>query len=117
MGKANWATSDPYGLGLRNAIYLANEEFKQRKEARRILAVDKEAKKTTDELSNKYTDWDLGCMALMLHRKYGKDAQEVCDFLTDVQNLTAEYIRDGVSCDEIWDIVRDEIGLDIERQY
>lgn len=101
----------------RQAFYLAQVELQEKEKARKILAVDKVAKEATDELSNKYTDWDLGCMAIVLHRRYEKDAQEIADFLTEVQNLTAQYIREGVTCETIWDIVRDEVGLGIERMY
>lgn len=104
-------------LALRSAVYLANAEFRERKKVREAVARDKEAKAVTDELSNKYTDWDLGCMALVLHRKYGKNAEEVAEFLNDVQDLTREFIDSDTNGDDIWNLIREEIGLDITREY
>ncbi len=104
-------------LALQSAVYLANAEYNEKKKIRQIMAQDKVAKETVDELSNKYTDWDLGCAALVLHRRFGKDAHEVCEFLNDVQDLTREFINDDVTGDDIWDMIRDEIGLDITREY
>ena len=73
--------------------------------------------KRFEEMTNEYTDWDLGCAALVLHRMYKKNAAECAKFLTSVQDLTKEYIEKGITSDQIWEIVRVEIGLDIERDY
>ena len=115
--KSNWNVKDPYGLVLRNAIWLANDEYRQKKKARDILAIDKVAREATDEISNAYTDWDLGCAALVLHHFYNMEAGEISEFLTRVQDQTTEFVKQGVNSDEIWDIVREEVGLDITREY
>lgn len=115
MGKIGWATKDPYGLGLRNAIWLANEDFKQRKKARAILAVDKVAQEATDELSDLYTDWDLGCCVLALHRKYGYEGQEIADFLDDVQKIVKELYDAGYDRDAVWEKVAEETGVAVDR--
>lgn len=115
MGKIGWATKDPYDLAFRNALWLANAEYNQKKKAREILAVDKVAQEATDELSDLYTDWDLGCAVIALHRKYGCEGQEVADFLDDVQKIVKEFYDEGLSRDDIWDRVAEETGVMVDR--
>lgn len=104
-------------LALENAIYLANYHLSKKKEAIREIATNKAIVEVTDQMENQYTDWDLGCAALVLYRRYGKDAQECAEFLSDIQELTREFASSGMNAEAIWDVVRDEIGLDISRDY
>jgi hypothetical protein len=100
---------------------LASYEWQARKEARKALAVDDEVQKAAskeyDRLTNEFTDWDFGCAALALHRMFDKDANECALFLTELQNITKECQESGMNSNDIWDVVRDEIGLDVERNY
>ena len=114
MGKVNWATKDPYGLAFSNAMYVANEMRKINLKARTILETDKVAKAATTELSDIYTDWDLGCVALALF-DIGWEPEEVSEFLTKVQNKSKEVAGDGITSDDIWDKVREK-GLDIRHE-
>lgn len=121
----SWNFSDPYGLALRNAIWLANEEFKFKKKAKEALLADRMAQRAMDDLSNMYTDWDLGCAAIILFEDYGFTPEEVSKFLTRVQELTVEYASQEEPTEDIWDKkIADKIwnrvgkyGLDIERVY
>ena len=111
----NWNVKDPYGLVLRNAIWLANDEYKQKKKAREILAVDKAAKEATDELSDLYTDWDLACACLVLHKRYGYEGQEIADFLDDIQATVKELFDSGYDRDSVWERVAEETGVTVDR--
>lgn len=119
----DWGFKKPNRVdpALASAIRMAEIDFTARKKAREIMAVNTELQRMNDErfdeMTNEYTDWDLGCAALALHRMYKKNATECAKFLTRIQELTNEFREKGITSDQIWEIVRVEIGLDIERQY
>ncbi len=119
----NWGFKKPNRVdpALASAIRMAEVDFNARKKAREIMAVNDELNRMNDkrfeEMTNEYTDWDLGCAALVLHRMYKKNAAECAKFLTRVQELTKEFIEKGITSEQIWEIIRVEIGLDIERDY
>lgn len=116
MGKIGWATKDPYGLGIRNAVWLANEDFKQRKRARKLLAVDRVASKAMDDMSDLYTDWDLCCAAIVLYRYYNMNAEEISKFLERIQEVVIEMGEKGVTGDTIRQVLEDEVGLEIVKE-
>lgn len=108
-------THDP---GLLTAIKLANYQYNTQKKVREMMAIDKEVNQICIDNQNytidNYTNWDYGCAALILHRRYGYDATECAAFLTDMQSLVKEYEGSGYLSESIWDDVRDEVGLDIQ---
>ena len=112
----NWQLGPYPELAIRNAIWLANEDFKFRKKAQEALLTDKVAQKAVDDLSNMYTDWDLGCAAIILFEEYGFTPEQVSNFLTRVQEMTVQFVKEEATADEIWNKVSDH-GLDIERVY
>ena len=103
-------------LAIRNALWLANEDFKFRKKAQEALLADKMAQKAIDDLSNMYTDWDLGCAAIILLKEYDFTPKQVSEFLTKIQDMTVEFAKEELDADEIWEKASD-LGLDIERVY
>lgn len=110
----------PTNLAVKNAAVLANYKLSQKREALKILAVDEAVRETRekdlDDITNQWTDWDLGCAALVLHRRYGHNSTECAAFLTDIQNLISEFQSEDMNHKDIWDVVRDEIGLDISYE-
>lgn len=117
VGAATRLSFDPDALAIHNAFTLANYELTAAKEARRTLAVDRGVGKVTEQLENEYTDWDFGCMALILYRKHGFDAEKIAELLSEIQSMTKEFLDEGMNYNDIWDLVRDEVGLDVERHY
>lgn len=115
MGKIGWATKDPYGLAFRNALWLANAEYNQKKKAREILAVDKVAQEATDELSDLYTDWDLACACLVMNERYGYEGKEIAAFLDDIQKTVKELFDEGYDRDSVWDLVAEKTGVSVDR--
>lgn len=103
--------------GLLSAVNLAMVEWNTRKSVAEKMAVNKEVndilKANSMQVSNEFTDWDYGCAALALHRRYGYDAYECGEFLTAMQDITRDCVSSGMDHADIWDLVRDEIGLDI----
>ena len=110
----------PSSLAVKNAAVLANYKLKKKQKALEILAVDEAVRETRekdlDDITNQWTDWDLGCAALVLHRRYGYDADECGNFLTAIQDLVREFQEADMDHKKIWDVVRDEIGLDISYE-
>ena len=92
-------------------------EWKTRKDLAKKMAADKVVgeltKKHEEEVTNQFTDWDYACAALALHRRYGYDAEECATFLSDMQDILRTYRESGMDHSAIWDVVRDEIGLDV----
>lgn len=103
--------------GLLSAVNLAMVEWNTRKTVAKKMAVNKEVndilKANSMQVSNEFTDWDYGCAALALHRRYGYDAEECGEFLTEIQDITRDCVSSGMNHEDIWDLVRDEIVLDI----
>lgn len=107
-------TVDP---GIMAAVKLANYEWNARLEARKVMAVDKEVMaarvQESKEITDQFTDWDFGCAALALYRLYGYDAEECARFLHKMQEISIDFQESGMVHTDIWNVVRDEIGLDI----
>ena len=103
--------------GLLSAVNLAMVEWNARKTVAKKMAVNKQVndilRDNAIQVSNEFTDWDYGCAALALHRRYGYDAEECGEFLTEIQDITRDCVSSGMNHEDIWDLVRDEIGLDI----
>ena len=112
----SWQLGPYPELAIRNAFWLADNEYKFKKKAQEALLTDKMAQKAVDDLSNMYTDWDLGCAAIILFDDYGFTPEQVSRFLTRIQEMTVEFVKEEATADEIWDKVQDR-GLDIERVY
>lgn len=108
----------PVDPGVANAVRLATYQWKKQKEIRDRMAVDKVVNdilsEQKQEVSSQLYNFDFGCAALALHRMYGKDAEECANFLEEMQNITIGLQNEGYNHIEVWDVVRDEIGLDIE---
>lgn len=102
---------------LASAIQLASYQYKTQKKVREMMAVDREVNQLCIDNQNyaidEYMNWDYGCVALVLHRRYGYDAAECAAFLDDMQNLVREFEGSDYYSNEIWDVVRDEVGLDV----
>lgn len=103
--------------GLMAAVKLANYQYNTQKKVREMIAIDKEVNQICIDNQNyaidNYINWDYGCAALVLFRRYGYDAKEIAAFLGDMQTLVREYEGSGYNSEDIWDDVRDEVGLDI----
>ena len=103
--------------GLMAAIELANYQLKVRKQAIRVLEVNKEVQKHTKQhrydVEDEFTDWLFGAFALVMHRKYGFGAKRIAALFDDMQELREELQLEGVDHRKIWDMVRDEVKLDI----
>ena len=110
-------TTGARDLAMSNALYLANYQLKMEEESRRILATDKVAGEHTEELINRYTDWDLGCAVLVAHRMFGIEGVKAVEFLDNIQALTRDFIDEGISYRGVWEKVEEECGIAIERQY
>ena len=99
------------------AVRLATLEWSTKKTVAKKMAVNKQVndilRDNAMQVSNEFTDWDYGCAALALHRRYGYDAEECGEFLTLMQDITRDCVSSGMDHEDIWDLVRDEIGLDI----
>lgn len=104
--------------GLGRSMDLAKYQLEQQKKVREMMAINKEVNQLCIDNQNwvadEYTNWDYGAAALALHRKYGKDANECAEFLGLMQQIAKDYEKEGMTSSDIWDVVRDEIGLDIE---
>ena len=114
VGKAE-AKHDP---GLMAAIREANYQWQVKKQVIKEMTVNKEIGKLTTkyryDVEDEFTDWMYGAFALALHRqcKFGpKRISAVFDVLQDIKN---SMIDSGFDSDAIWELVRDEIGLDIK---
>lgn len=99
------------------AAKLALLEWKTKQDVAKKMAVDKYVddltKRHAVEVTNEFTDWDYACAALALHRRYNFDAKECADFLGEMQEILREHVASGMNHSDIWDVVRDEIGLDV----
>ena len=105
-------------VGLALALEVANYELQVKKQARRELAINKEVQKVTDfyrdDIENEATDWLYGSFALVLYRNYGFDSKKIAAIFEELQDVKNELIDEGIDHEQIWDMVRDEIGLDIQ---
>lgn len=105
-------------VGLALALEVANYELQVKKQARRELAINKEVQAVTDsyrdDIENEATDWLYGSFALALHRKYGFGSKRIAALFDMLQDIKNELIAEGIDHEKIWDMVRDEIGLDIQ---
>ena len=103
----------PTPIGLKNAMFLANEDLRAKAKVRRVIATDSVVNDLINDIENDYVNWDLGCITLMLYRKYGKSAEECAEFLTETQSLMREFMMNDFKSEDVWDVVREEVGLDI----
>ena len=110
-------TQSPKDNFVKNELYLAMSRYKDKKKVVDTSVADGAVREILADLENQMTDWDLGCTALVLHRRYGYSAEEILEVLVEIQELTKRYIAGGFQASTVWDDVRDIIGLDIERDY
>ena len=124
MGKLkakDWRKTDkqrhPVDLAVLNAVQLADYQLKVRKQAARVLAINEEVEKHTLQhrwdVEDEFTDWLFGCFALVMHRKYGFGARRIAGLFDAMQEMRKELVDQGVDHERIWDMVRDEVHLDI----
>lgn len=103
--------------GISVAARLALLEWNTKKDIAKKMAVDKVVSELTrqheEEVTNQFTDWDYACAALALHRRYGHGAEECAEFLGEMQDILKTYRESGMDHATIWDVVREEIGLDV----
>lgn len=108
------ATKDP---GLMIAVQNAAFQRRERERVARMLIVEEECVKAADEhrdeVEDEFTDWLFGCFALVMHRKYGFGARRIARLFDDMQEMRKELVAEGIEHRMIWDMIRDEIGLDI----
>ena len=113
--KTKWTgKNDPF---VRNAIELANYQMNVRKKVIKVIETDKAVqKKSTEykkEVISDFTDWTYGCMALAMHRVYGWGAKRLSRMLEELEVIRAELIDQNMDSSQIWDLVRQEVKLDI----
>lgn len=103
--------------GLMAAVQLANYQYKTQKKVREMIAIEKEVNQICIDNQNwavdNYMNWDYGAVALVLHRRYGYSPDEIVGFLSDMQAIVKAYEGSGYLSEDIWNDVRDEVGLDI----
>lgn len=88
-----------------------------RMQAKKELIVNEEVAKCLDkhrlEVEDEFTDWLYGSVALALHRQFGFGAKRIARLFGAAQTISHDLIAQEVDHVQIWDMVRDEVGLDI----
>lgn len=99
--------------------YLSEKEYesKVRLQAKKELIINEEVAKCLDkhrlDVQDEFTDWLYGSIALALHRQFGFGAKRIAKLFGEAQAISHDLIDKDVDHKQVWDMVRDEIGLDI----
>lgn len=105
---------------IQTAAQLAMAEYKIRLQARRELAINEEIISLTDQRDMWNENWMWGLFAVVLHRRYHFEADEIVRIMNDVQSLHNEIYDGTLSYEEtnqiVLDLARKEVGLDIESE-
>ena len=123
MGKKKFR--NPFQIGNRSktearimmASDLALTEYNARKEARRIMGVDKEVIARDEEQNSAREIWMWGLFAVVLHRRYKFTAKKISEILVDIQNIHNELSEQAQDSEDekrlIFKVVKEEVGLSI----
>lgn len=103
--------------GLMAAVEMASYQLQTKKKAIKELTVNREVQNLLQanrgDVVDEFTAWLYGAFALALHRKCGFGAKRVATLLEELRDIKNDLIEQEIYYEEIWDIVRDEVGIDI----
>lgn len=106
--------------GLMAAVEMANYQWQVKKAAVKEMTINKEIEKAVTqhryEVEDEFTDWMYGAFALALHRKCKFGAKRIASIFEYLQDIKNELIASGMNAQKIWELVRDEIGLDVTME-
>ena len=75
---------------------------------------DKQEDKIRLEITGGYLDWMYAALALALKRELGFGAVRTARVIERTQALMLEFGDKEINDKELWKLVKDEVGLDIE---
>ena len=66
------------------------------------------------EVIDGHLDWMYAALALACHRELGFGSLRAARMIQATQRLMLEFARDGLNDKALWDLVRNEVGLDFD---
>lgn len=89
--------------GMTYAMTMASANFHEKQEDKIRL-----------EITGGYLDWMYAALALVCHRELGFGAVRTARMVEATQKQMLEFSRSGLNDKALWDLVRNEVGLDFD---
>ena len=119
MGKKkvkNWQYKKPEKRitpGLQYAVTMAQYQAAKEREIRDRMAVDKAVQEVQKSYTESVENWFYGLLALALHDE-GWGAKRILRVEERIRDYFAEYNSPDFGDFDLWQVVRDEVGLDFD---
>lgn len=99
--------------GLQYAITMASYQAEREKQIRERLAVDNVVHEIQKDYTEGVANWFYGLLALALHDE-GWGAKRILRVEERIRDYFAEYNSPDFGDFDLWQVVRDEVGLDFD---
>lgn len=99
--------------GLAYAMEMAKYQVDEEKRIRKFCAASKEVAKMQTEYTEDVEYWFYGLLALALHDE-GWGAKRIVRVQERIRDYHKEYNDPNFGAVDLWQIVRDEVGLDLD---
>lgn len=99
--------------GLAYAMEMARIQADEQARIRKAIAVDREVERLMRENTEDVADWFYGLLALALHDE-GFGAKRILRVQERIRDYHAEYNDPEFGPFDLWQVVRDEVGLDFD---
>lgn len=99
--------------GLAYAITMANKDYEQQREMRRVLIANKQAKITCAQHLVDTENWFYASICLALHREFGFGSRRILRTIEIAQYIHNENVESGLTDSDLWKMVKKETGLSL----